>query len=107
MSPCVIAAAKAQVPAMIRSGSVACVAGFNFVTPSIVIVVVPRPEIFAPISIKKLPISTISGSRAALSITVVPLASTAAIMMFSVAPTDGKSNSILVPVRPFRTSVTM
>ena len=35
--------------------------------------------------------STISGSRAALSISVMPLASTAAISRFSVAPTLGKS----------------
>ena len=42
--------------------------------------------------------STISGSRAALSITVVPLARTAAMTRFSVAPTDGKSSQIEVPV---------
>ena len=41
--------------------------------------------------------STISGSRAALSITVVPSASTAAIRMFSVAPTLGKSSQICAP----------
>ena len=41
--------------------------------------------------------STISGSRAALSITVVPSASTAAMRMFSVAPTLGKSSQICAP----------
>ena len=41
--------------------------------------------------------STISGSRAALSMTVVPSASTAAIRMFSVAPTLGKSSQICAP----------
>ena len=44
--------------------------------------------------------STISGSRAALSISVTPLASTAAISRFSVAPTLGKSSQILPPRRP-------
>ena len=38
--------------------------------------------------------STISGSRAALWMIVTPSASTAAIRMFSVAPTDGKSSWI-------------
>ena len=41
----------------------------------------------------------ISGSRAALSITVTPLARTAAIRMFSVAPTLGKSSQIWRPVQ--------
>jgi hypothetical protein len=44
--------------------------------------------------------STISGSRAALSISVVPLASTAAMSRFSVAPTLGKSSQIVAPCRP-------
>ena len=41
----------------------------------------------------------ISGSRAALSMIVVPSASTAAIRMFSVAPTLGKSSPIEAPCR--------
>ena len=45
--------------------------------------------------------STISGSRAALSSTVTPLASTAAVKMFSVAPTLGNFNSMLAPVSFF------
>ena len=44
--------------------------------------------------------STISGSRAALSISVTPLASTAAISRFSVAPTLGKSSQIVAPRSP-------
>ena len=38
--------------------------------------------------------SVISGSRAAFSMTVVPLASTAAVMRFSVAPTLGNSSTM-------------
>ena len=46
--------------------------------------------------------STISGSRAALSISVVPSASTAAISRFSVAPTLGKSSQIVGAAQPVR-----
>ena len=59
---------------------------------------VPAPSMRAPIAPSIAQRSTISGSRAALSITVVPLASTAAMTRFSVAPTDGKSSQIEVPV---------
>jgi len=41
--------------------------------------------------------STISGSRAALSITVTPSASTDAMSRFSVAPTLGKSRKTFAP----------
>jgi hypothetical protein len=60
---------------------------------------VPAPEIFAPISASIAQMSTISGSRAALSISVRPSASTAAISRFSVAPTLGKSSQIVAPCR--------
>ena len=50
--------------------------------------------------------STISGSRAALSITVVPRASTEAIRMFSVAPTLGKSSQIVAPCRRGAVAIT-
>ena len=96
-----MAAANAQVPATIRSARVACVVGFNSVTPVILIVLVPSPAILAPILIKNSPKSTTSGSRAALSIVVTPLASTAAVSRFSVAPTLGKSKEISAPVKPF------
>ena len=43
MSPRVIAAAKAHVPVMMRSGIVACVVGFNSSTPVMVIVGEPKP----------------------------------------------------------------
>ena len=51
-------------------------------------------------AIKKFPISTISGSLAAFSSVVTPDARTAALIMFSVAPTLGNSSSICVPVNP-------
>ena len=41
-----------------------------------------------------------SGSRAAFSIVVTPRASTAAVIMFSVAPTLGKSKSTDAPTKP-------
>ena len=49
----------------------------------------PAPSIRAPIATRNAAMSAISGSRAALSITVVPRARTAAIIRFSVAPTLG------------------
>ena len=48
----------------------------------------------------------ISGSRATLSMTVVPSASTEAISRFSVAPTLGKSSHRFVPVSRPATSAT-
>lgn len=60
----------------------------------------PAPEIRAPIPRSIMQMSTISGSRAALSITVSPRASTAAITRFSVAPTLGKSSRISAPCSP-------
>ncbi len=54
-----------------------------------------------PIPHRKSAKSIISGSLAAFSIVVVPLARHAAIIRFSVAPTLGKSKYILVPTRPF------
>ena len=100
MSPRVIAAANAHVPATIRSGNVAWVAGFKLATPVISILCEPKPEIFAPIAIKNSPRSTTSGSRAALSITVTPFAKVAAVIIFSVAPTLGKSKVIEAPINP-------
>ena len=88
-------------PATIRSARVACVVGCNSFTPVIVISGVPKPSIFAPIETRNSPRSTTSGSRAALSIVVTPFARTAAVIIFSVAPTLGKSSDIAAPVRPF------
>ena len=66
-------------------------------TPSIRIVVVPAPRMCAPIRLRNAVRSVISGSRAAFSITVSPLASTAAVRRFSVAPTLGKSRTMRAP----------
>ena len=100
MSPWVIAAATAQVPATIRSETVVYSTGCNVLTPVMVSSDPPIPEISAPIATNMLQISTISGSRAALSITVTPVAVTAAINSVSVAPTLGKSKYTCVPIRP-------
>ena len=55
---------------------------------------------WAPMPVSMAQMSTISGSRAALSISVTPLASTAAMSRFSVAPTLGKSSQIVAPLQP-------
>ena len=96
-SPPAIAVANAQVPATIRSVTVACSTGCSRSTPSTTRVEVPIPSMRAPIATSIWHRSMISGSRATLSITVVPLASTAAITRFSVAPTEGKSSHRLAP----------
>src|SRR3712207_4461332 len=59
---------------------------------------VPAPSILAPILFKNIAKSSISGSSAEFSIMVSPLANVAAIIIFSVAPTDGKSKYILLPI---------
>ena len=99
--PLVIAAAMAKVPASIRSATTRCVAPSRLSTPSIVMVSVPWPVIFAPILFRHSARSDISGSRAAFTNSDVPLASTAAIIAFSVAPTDTIGNTICPPRRPF------
>jgi hypothetical protein len=68
-------------------------------TPSITIVLVPAPEIWPPIALMQLARSTTSGSCAAFSMTVVPQASAAAIMMFSVPVTVTKSITTRAPFR--------
>jgi len=57
-----------------------------------------------PILFKKLTKSFISGSIAQLLKTVVPFAKLAAIIKFSVAPTDIFENFILFPINPFGAS---
>jgi hypothetical protein len=97
-SPRVITAPIAQVPATIRSGTVVYSTGERASTPSTVMVGRARALDAGTHRASIVHRSTISGSRAALSTTVVPLARTAAITRFSVAPTDGKSSQIEVPV---------
>ena len=58
---------------------------------------VPAPTISAPIVFKKLAKSTISGSCAAFWILEEPSAKTDANIIFSVAPTDGKSKQTSAP----------
>ena len=89
-SPSVATAAAAHVPTSIRSGTAVCSAPCSGPsTPSISIVLVPAPSTRAPIAVRNAARSATSGSRAALSITVVPVASTAASNRFSVAVTLG------------------
>ena len=80
-----------------RSEITVCSAGRSRSTPWTVIVDVPAPCTSAPMALTKSARSVISGSRAALSMTVVPLAITAAMSRFSVAPTLGNSSSTFVP----------
>ena len=91
------AAATRNVPASIRSGIVVISAGCNSSTPSMTRWFPPTPSIFAPILTRNSPNAVISGSIAALSMTVVPLASTAAIITLPVAPTLETSKTILAP----------
>ena len=70
-----------------RSGITAMARAARRSTPSMWMVEVPAPAICAPILVRHSARSTISGSRAAFSMTVSPLASDAAIMATWVAPT--------------------
>ena len=100
MSPRVVAAANAQVPAAMRSGTTAWSTALSSATPSTSITEVPAPVMHAPISVSRSAMSTISGSRAALDSRVRPEARTAALRTFSVAPTLGKSSRMSPPRSP-------
>ncbi len=95
--PPAIAPAQRNVPASILSGITYILPRECFVTPSISITFVPSPEILAPILFSIFTKSTISGSLAAFVIDVFPCAKTEAKIIFSVAPTLGKSRSISAP----------
>ena len=69
----------------------------NFKTPVIFNLCVLIPSIFAPKEFRKLATSVTSGSNAAFSIIVVPLAKTDANKILIVAPTEGKSRGIKFP----------
>ncbi len=69
-------------------------------TPSTVMWLEPWPDMRAPMALSISHKSDISGSRAAFSMTVTPSATTAAMSMFSVAPTLGNSSVTLAPCRP-------
>ena len=90
-SPLVAAAAIMKVPASIWSGITEYSVSWNFSTPLIRITSVPAPRILAPMLFKKFATSTICGSFAAFSITVLPCASDAAIIILIVAPTETTS----------------
>ena len=98
-SPPATATAATYVAAWMRSGTVRWSAGRSAPrsTPRTTIVDVPMPEMSAPIATSIWQRSTTSGSRAALSIVVTPSAKTAAVTMFSVAPTLGNGNVTSAP----------
>ena len=75
----------------------ACDAPWSFSTPSISMVSDPAPWIRAPIAVRSRARSITSGSRAALTSRVVPRASEAASMTFSVPVTVTVSNTISPP----------
>ncbi len=85
-----------------RSGSTAWRAPLSLSTPSTTMRAVPAPEIFAPMALRQSATLPISGSRAAFSMTVVPLASDAAISAVWVPPTVTLGNSMVPPRRPLR-----
>ena len=97
MSSAIAAAMIKYVAASMRSGMISCKHPPRFETPSITIVLVPIPWILAPILFNNVAISIISGSLAAFSIVVLPLAYTAAIIILIVAPTLEISKKIFVP----------
>ena len=97
--PPVMATAHKNVPASIRSGTTLCSQPCSSFTPSIVMVGVPMPLIFAPILTRHSAKSTTSGSMAQFSKTVVPSANVAAINRFSVPPTVIMSITTRAPFR--------
>ena len=97
ISPPAMPHAISSVPASTRSAMISLSADRSSSTPSIWIVELPAPTTCAPMRSRNAARSVTSGSRAAFSITVVPLASTAAHMRFSVAPTLGNSSSMREP----------
>ena len=101
ISPPAIPHAMSNVPVSMRSPMSSQSTGMRSSTPTISIVGVPAPITCAPIRLSIAASSTISGSRAAFSMTVVPWARTAAVNRFSVAPLLGKSSTTRVPVSRF------
>ena len=95
------AAAIRYVPASILSNIIEYVVSLISVTPVIFIDLFDNQEILHPIFLKKLIKSKISGSIAQFDSIVMPLAKLAAIIKFSVAPTDIFEKRILLPCKPF------
>ncbi len=86
-----------NVAATTRSGTTAWRAGCSSSIPSTSIREVPAPRTTAPMAQSMAARSMTSGSLAAFSMTVVPLASTAAMSRLSVAVWLGYSSTTLVP----------
>ena len=97
MSPRVAAAAARKVPVSMRSGGTLWVAPCRCLTPSMAMVPVPAPVMWAPIDCSNRARSPISGSIAQFSSVVTPSARVAAINRFSVAVTEGTSNAKCAP----------
>ena len=98
-SPPAAATAHKKVPASIRSGMTLCWAPCSTSTPSMVSLSLPIPLILAPILTSNSAKSLTSGSRAAFSKVVVPLAKLAAINRFSVPVTVIMSVRIDAPCK--------
>ena len=96
-SPPASPAATRKVATTSRSGMTEWVAGSRWSTPSTSIRDVPAPVIRAPMALRKSARSDTSGSRAAFSITVVPLARTAAMSTLSVPVWLGYSSTTRLP----------
>ena len=100
-SPFDIAATTQKVPHSILSAITEWDILFNFFTPSISTDLFPIHFIFAPALFKKFVRSIlISGSIAQFFKIVFPLASVAASIAFSVAPTEILGNLIIDPFKP-------
>ena len=90
----------ANTPASIRSGITVCSTAVSSDTPCTVMNPVPPPLISAPILERNAITSSTSGSCAVLSIIVVPGASDAAMIRFSVPVCDGVSRYRCAPRSP-------
>ena len=80
-----------------RSGMTVCSTAVSSLTPLTVTKPVPPPLMSAPILVRNEMTSSTSGSSAVLSITVVPGASAAAMIRFSVPVCDGVSRYRCAP----------
>ena len=100
--PAVSAPATRYVPVSMRSGMMRCSVPCRLGTPSTRMVPVPAPSMRAPILVRRSARSTTSGSRAAFSSTLSPLASTAAMSRSSVPVTVGLRKRMRPPTRPPR-----
>ena len=90
----------ANTPASIRSAITVCSTAVSSDTPRTVMNPVPPPLMSAPILLRNAIMSSTSGSCAVLSMIVVPGASDAAIIRFSVPVCDGVSRYRCAPRRP-------